>query len=723
MRTVASTIEVQRSGVQSESVFTIKATSKAFDILSSGLYSDKIRAIVRELSCNAYDSHVAAGNPEKPIEVKLPTYLDQTFYVKDFGTGLSHEDIQHVYTTYFESTKTESDDFIGQLGLGSKSPFSYASTFTVESRFNGMKSVYTCHKNEAGMPAITLMGAAPTDEPNGLTVALSVKRDDVDKFTDAARKVYMYFDPVPNVLGHKNFVPHTLKHTVQGTKWKVRESEWSARMNGAYVIQGFVAYPVDVAQLVENGLKKNAKRLANTNIDLYVDIGQVEVAASREALSYDARTIANLIKALEDASTEVRGSIQKKFDECTTKWEARQLMGHMGHKGAFAPLIADLHEADPFKWNGKPVEEFTSLDMTNIQTTCIRRMGLTHKSATAYYTWTPDNLTKKIDTFDLATRNMHVVIDTEAKGFRDVSMKVLSALQNVDGASPSLILLSPTSKKLFSQKEIDLIVDQLGNPPVSTVDDLGIIRTKGVSTYKKREPEAKMCWAGFPEYATRWGGTETRKKFSRLCWNTETIDLNDGGYYVDVERFTIVNSTVNVNRIDQFIEKAKELGLIANDAKVYGMSAVDKKHIAGITGWVNLFDHVKAEFNKANANDVLFSKVIADGVVSVIGRAYTLFVSDWTRRADELVDGSFKTFMDKISQLIKSAPKVDSTAVQTMADLLDVTSNVSTKVNALEQEWRSMLKNYSMLSLINWSAINGNDVDKIVEYINVIDRV
>ena len=42
--------------------FRIRNSAKAFSILSSGLYANKIRAIVRELSCNAVDSHTVAGN-------------------------------------------------------------------------------------------------------------------------------------------------------------------------------------------------------------------------------------------------------------------------------------------------------------------------------------------------------------------------------------------------------------------------------------------------------------------------------------------------------------------------------------------------------------------------------------------------------------------------------------------------------------------------------------
>jgi len=93
--------DIERSGITTENEFTIKASSQAFDILSSGLYSDKILAVVRELSCNARDSNVEAKNPE-PFEIHLPNGLEPYFSVTDNGLGLSQESAMHLYTTYFE---------------------------------------------------------------------------------------------------------------------------------------------------------------------------------------------------------------------------------------------------------------------------------------------------------------------------------------------------------------------------------------------------------------------------------------------------------------------------------------------------------------------------------------------------------------------------------------------------------------------------------------------
>ena len=76
MKLKTKDIPVETGGLADEGAFSIKASSTAFAILSSGLYSNKFKAILRELGCNAYDSHIEAGYPEKPFTVHLPTRLN-----------------------------------------------------------------------------------------------------------------------------------------------------------------------------------------------------------------------------------------------------------------------------------------------------------------------------------------------------------------------------------------------------------------------------------------------------------------------------------------------------------------------------------------------------------------------------------------------------------------------------------------------------------------------
>ena len=74
-------------------------------ILSDNLYSDKIGSIIREIGSNCLDAHKLNNNESKPFEITVPDYnvFDKSksnLIFRDFGPGLSKEDIYSIYTTY-----------------------------------------------------------------------------------------------------------------------------------------------------------------------------------------------------------------------------------------------------------------------------------------------------------------------------------------------------------------------------------------------------------------------------------------------------------------------------------------------------------------------------------------------------------------------------------------------------------------------------------------------
>ena len=85
MKLQQNTNTIVRSGSFEESNYTIEASAKAFSILSDGLYANKIEAVIRELSTNAYDAHVDAGCPDEPFLVHMPNRFNPVFSIHDHG--------------------------------------------------------------------------------------------------------------------------------------------------------------------------------------------------------------------------------------------------------------------------------------------------------------------------------------------------------------------------------------------------------------------------------------------------------------------------------------------------------------------------------------------------------------------------------------------------------------------------------------------------------------
>jgi hypothetical protein len=299
--------------------FRIRNSAKAFNILSSGLYANKIRAIVRELSCNAVDSHVAAGRADTPFDVHLPSQLEPWFAIRDYGTGLSHDQVTNIYTTYFESTKTDSNDYIGALGLGSKSPFSYTDNFTVTAIKDGKKGIYSAFINGDGVPSIAKMGEEDTIEPAGVEVKFSVNdRWDFSKFIDEASTVYTYFKLRPVISGSNNFQFHDVEYDTKDIIPGVHSQRGGRSRSIA--IMGNIAYPIDVPQANQKDFGDLAG-LLGCGLEMHFAIGELDFQASREGLSYIPQTIASIKAKLEVLNSALAGVLAKEADAISNEWE------------------------------------------------------------------------------------------------------------------------------------------------------------------------------------------------------------------------------------------------------------------------------------------------------------------------------------------------------------------------------------------------------------------
>lgn len=298
------------------------ANPKAFEILSSGIYTNKILAIIREISCNAYDAHIAAGKPLEPITVHMPNALEPWFSVLDNGPGLSHDDVINLYSTYFASTKTTSNDFIGAFGLGSKSPFSYVDAFTVTSRFNGKKRIYSAFKAENGLPSITLMHEEDTTECNGFEVQVPVKSSDVGTFKAEAASFYKYFKPAPNIVGDKLAIKYDDVVVTHNNITILHKSDYTD-VNIVMLRQGNVVYPLDTNQIKSpNNMLNNYSYGYDQKVLIDVPIGTFEVTASRESISYTSKTIKALEELLLNSAKEIVEYINDKVDNAASYYDA-----------------------------------------------------------------------------------------------------------------------------------------------------------------------------------------------------------------------------------------------------------------------------------------------------------------------------------------------------------------------------------------------------------------
>jgi hypothetical protein len=359
MKLADRTVEVHSAGISSANQFTIAQTSKMFKILSDSLYSDKVMAAIRELSTNAYDSHISAGN-KNPFKVTLPTAANPTFMVRDYGTGLSQHNMEDLYTTYGASNKNDSNDFVGCLGLGSKSPFAYTKSFTTASYYNGKKHTYIAAIDESGVPTLNLFNTSDTSEPNGLEISFAVKQHDFQEFSDKAKRIFHYFRMKPIIEGGigSGLKDHKYSNTniiISGQGWRVCRlntdnqyypNNYHRIDSGIVAIMGNIAYPVQAAQIVGqekeetpdhiqkwnrafqkadiDSWKSFVSEIINSGLYLELDfgIGELEMDVSREGLQYTKDVIKSLRKKTQEIYMEMKEEFSKKIQASKNKVEA-----------------------------------------------------------------------------------------------------------------------------------------------------------------------------------------------------------------------------------------------------------------------------------------------------------------------------------------------------------------------------------------------------------------
>lgn len=279
--------------------FSVAFSGRAAKYLYDGLYTNKPQSILRELATNAFDSHIEAGIPERPFEIQVPTMLDSTLRVRDYGISMTHYQTMKLYTTIFESSKTRTDDLVGQFGLGSKSPFAYTDSFVVTCWLDKRKRVYVAALDDEGMPVLTHLLTEDSDEETGMEVSFPVQFKHFNDFKRAAVEVAKGFDVIPLMNEVTVQIP-----ILQFENWRIFAN--NVHEGRYFVRSGCVNYPVPQGQVLYTNVV-----LSGHDIVIDVPIGSVDITTSREALSMDDDTQAT-VKA---AFIEVTESIGRFINE------------------------------------------------------------------------------------------------------------------------------------------------------------------------------------------------------------------------------------------------------------------------------------------------------------------------------------------------------------------------------------------------------------------------
>lgn len=300
--------EIQSSGSISSKKITLSTNAKAFKIIFGQIYPDIIKAIVRELFANAWDSQKQAENLHTPIDIHLPTTLYPYFTIRDYGTGMTPQLIDDIYSRVFESSKDGSDDEVGMFGMGSKTPLGYTDSFSVMSFVDGIFYAYDIYVDVEGHPSIDLKATGPTDQPNGVEVSLGVDPKDFETFKNYA-EIFAFGAGTPININRQRFV-NQRDVSMFGDRWVLFADDQHCMIR-----MGCVVYKIDATYLksqISNWQDKNKiDDFVKLPLVLDFDIGEFQVTGSREDLIYDAQSAIKIKDRLFSVVDEIRSKVSK----------------------------------------------------------------------------------------------------------------------------------------------------------------------------------------------------------------------------------------------------------------------------------------------------------------------------------------------------------------------------------------------------------------------------
>lgn len=665
---------IVRSGEMRERAFDIDRTPDAFEALSDGLYSDVITAVIRELGCNALDAHTDADNLDTQVELHLPNYNKPLFYIRDYGIGMTPEQLEQNYIVYFYSSKRKDTKTTGKFGLGCKSPFAYTRTFNVTSYYNGLKYPYVAYVSEGtpdeldddgniikegqvgGYPRLTYLGeeeevdgvmvpvGIPTDEHNGLKVEFAVKSGDCYSFQEKAKKVYSYFreDRRPNIVNSysNDFEIPTFTYSNEGVGWGLMDYGTGT----AKAIMGNIAYPIRI----DSYLTETQSTILNSNIHIKFKVDSLDIVPSREHLKYNPRTVSRLLRRIDSISKELNDDISKQFENCKTLWEAKVLYQSIVSSKS---KISQMAGVKNLKWNGKPIDG-ASFNFSHIKgVSCLK----IYRDKRNYYS--EDYVTRKEHTWNIFPSSDCIIVEKDCN--RGPQAKIIRGLINGDYKSYYLVDFNdgdfPECKKEFKEC--------LGGYEIGKTSELPEYleqRTRTTRKYVKAFIHSGSSWHESDEDIDEdEGGIYAPMYAQGRGMDFACVDVNKSGYKLDSYELNSLLDAVREYTDDE-------------EFNVYGIRRPIKKSMEENENWVNFVDYIEDLSDKILEDNKLIQEYLEYKKFSSYknNECFYYHIDTISKRYINTFGKGDNAFIDKVYELLE---KVDSYKV---ADY--------TKMNAVE---------------------------------------
>ena len=518
------------------SEFKTGDTAFIVDMFADKVYSHKERAVIREMACNAHDSHIMAGTEDVPFDVHIPTRLEPYFSLRDYGTGLSDEEVRDHYAGIGISTKRDNQNVIGCYGIGTLSPYSLADSFTVKSYKDGMCRTYSCYRNDQRVPVVSLLTECETDEPNGIEVNVSVEGK-VYEFGVEAVYVFKFWEgTLPNI--NDKYVVEQCEDARKGYAFEGDDYGLKNTWGDVFAVMGNIAYtiPRDLDEFRCEGYLK-------------FELGELSFDTGRENLAMDTKTKEALKAKFAAVKEALTADAIAQIEALPTAWDQAVLANELNKGDLGRKIKADLQEYAP---------DGTTEEMTYFSGYARSHGGI------------DKGLTQKIPI------GSHVVYYASKPRFQSRIKQHLK-----DQFHQTTLVLLTTQQIAETGVPADLINDLEDLPKVYSSRSSGSGTVDKCKVYTIRD--------GYDSYQNRKNWTEAEVD----------LKDGEERVYVEINRFEVVGQKWFTNNTSQIRSSIDDLKAHIGDVKVYGIKSVLLKSKGFKNGnWISLDEYLKRETTK-----------------------------------------------------------------------------------------------------------------------------
>lgn len=723
-------------------------------ILRDQLYSDKTLAPIREYSCNAYDANVENGRNDVPIKVTLPTTLFPEFKVRDYGKGISYEDMKNIFCSYGESTKRNSNEFIGQLGIGSKSGFAYGDNFLVTSYMDGKKTTYNCVLDKSGVGALIHLTTEDTNEETGLEITIPVKNSDLINFKLKSLNFFRYWNVYPNIVGiseeELNQYKNTTEPMLNGDGWEIY-SVTQGTYSGAFVVMGNISYPLNWDLVYDYNSRYNNTTftpfynfLTNSRVVLRMDIGSIEMAPSREALQYTEKTINSVRGKVDIIIKTMRNSIQQKVASAKSIWDARyiygKIFGYVNEDNNGPTAINHTYRQlescfeNTLFWNSILITSasFNNLHLYDANLGKIQYRGVIDQSFNSFRISNKGIMKHYKTSYNANTITCdpsHIIVINDIPNKKTINKTAIRYYLDNNKNVKVLYYLNfnTTAAKDSWFKEL-----YFETVPLTKMSDI-------VAEYVKNKP--KIVRNKIPKELTKiWYITVPSYYRSASFTQHETIDLTQttGLYIYSEDRIVEINGK-KVNLL-YFLEDLKNLNntFKLNLDKVYIVGPrIKKSKKFDVTKWQNVVDLINTTLKNNNVIENYVEITAYNSSISVArtNAAKSLILSKSIMQSIESkINNPNGAFKKLLKSYVDIDFKQDEKVIRSIQNIgLFDHSLYNQKLKTAETKyndmWSTLYQNYPILHYINvdfstsGGKLQGVVADEIVNYINTIDDI